>query len=121
MAEDDETKAKWRLQDLQALQAAEQSYGAQFRAQQAEYQQYWSANPASNYIDCQGYPPARIENIVHHFTGAPKSEAKSVPCGAALVSKDGHGFRLAGLTASTEIDAVTCLGCLRALIPTKGR
>jgi hypothetical protein len=62
------------------------------------------------------------EPTVHLFEGAPRTEAKNAPCGAAIV-RPGRvaGFTLTGLHATTEVDYVTCLGCLRALIPAKGK
>lgn len=81
-------------------------------------QQYANAGyTVTNHIcRCNWSSGVAADPIVHHFTGAPKGEAKNVPCGVALTAPSRKGFRLSGITASTEIEDVTCLGCLRALV-----
>lgn len=75
------------------------------------YQQYGHCYAQA----CTCYHTASPTAAVHHFTGAPKNEAKNTPCGRAMVTAKGKGFRLTGLEASTDIDDVTCVECLRAL------
>jgi hypothetical protein len=61
------------------------------------------------------------EPIVHLFEGAPRNEEKRAPCGVEVVRQGRFaGFVLTGVHATTAVDYVTCIGCLRALIP-KGK
>lgn len=64
---------------------------------------------------CHCSPPPPLSSMVHHFAGAPKNETRRLACGVDLTVSSGKGVKLRAVEASTEIDDVTCVACLRTL------
>lgn len=74
--------------------------------------QFTTYSPWHVVCQCQGAPRS---SVVHHFTGAPKNETRRLACGVDLTVSSGKGVKLRAVEASTEIDDVTCVACLRTL------